>query len=49
VLEFEFAEVALANPAVENIHLDPRLGLFQGPQHPPQGQSVFGVFADASP
>src|SRR6478672_1871654 len=49
VFEFEFAPAALAHPAMRNIHLDPRLGPFAGPQHPPQGQAVFGVFADASP
>ncbi|KLN53493.1 type II toxin-antitoxin system HipA family toxin [Variovorax paradoxus] len=49
IFEFEFAAAALADPAMETIHLDPRLGPFEGPQHPPQGQSVFGVFADASP
>jgi serine/threonine-protein kinase HipA len=49
VFEFEFDTAALAHPAVANLHLDPRLGLFEGRQHPPQGQEIFGVFADASP
>lgn len=49
VFEFEFTATALADQALANVHLDPRLGLFEGPQHPPQGQGVFGVFADASP
>jgi len=49
VFEFEFTVAALADRALANLHLDPRLGLFEGPQHPPQGQAVFGVFADASP
>ena len=49
VFEFEFAAAALAHPAMANVHLDPRLGLYEGPQHPPQGQTVFGVLADASP
>lgn len=49
VFEFEFATAALAAPAMANIHLDPRLGMYEGPQHPAQGQAVFGVFADASP
>ena len=39
----------LAHPAVQNLQLDPRLGLFEGRQHPPQGYEAFGVFADASP
>ena len=47
--EFEFATAALAHPALADVHLDPRLGLYEGPQHPPQGQTLFGVFADASP
>ena len=49
VSEFEFAAEALAHPFIENIQLDPRLGVFEGPQHPPQGHETFGVFADASP
>jgi serine/threonine-protein kinase HipA len=49
VFEFEFDAAALAHPAMVGVHLDPRLGPYEGPQHPPQGQSVFGVFADASP
>jgi len=49
VFEFEFEPAALAHPFIANIHLDPRIGVFEGPQHPPQGHSTFGVFADASP
>ena len=49
VFEFEFAAAALAHSHIENIHLDPRLGIFEGRQHPPQGHEQFGVFADASP
>lgn len=49
IFEFEFAAAALAHPFIENIQLDPRLGIFPGPQHPPQGHQTFGVFADASP
>jgi serine/threonine-protein kinase HipA len=49
VFEFEFDRAALAHPGVANLHLDPRLGLFEGRQHPPQGHETFGVFADASP
>ncbi len=49
VFEFEFDTAALANPATLGLHLDPRLGLFEGRQHPPQGHAVFGAFADASP
>lgn len=49
VFEFEFDAAALAHPAARNLHLDPRLRLFEGRQHPPQGHETFGVFADASP
>ena len=49
VYEFAFDAAALAHPAVRHLQIDPRLGLFEGRQHPPQGQETFGVFADASP
>ncbi len=49
VFEFAFEAAALAQPVIRKLHLDPRLGLFEGRQHPPQGHETFGVFADASP
>ncbi len=49
VFEFEFDAAALAHPALENLQLDPRLGLYRGRQYPAQGSETFGVFADASP
>lgn len=49
IFEFEFEAGALAHPAMLNVHLDPRLGDFQGRQHPPQSHATFGVFADQSP
>lgn len=49
VFEFEFDAAALAHPTVVGLQLDPRLGLFLGRQHPPQGHETFGVFADTSP
>ncbi len=49
VFEFEFDAEGLAHPATSKLHLDPRLGLFQGRQHPPQDHQTFGAFADASP
>lgn len=49
IFEFEFDAAALAHRATVNLRLDPRLGLFEGRQHPPQGNETFGVFADASP
>ncbi len=49
VFEFEFDVAALAHPTVAKLQLDPRLGPFEGRQHPPQDHATFGVFADASP
>lgn len=49
VFEFEFDAAALADPATQGLQLDPRLGLFAGRQHSPQGHDTFGVFSDASP
>lgn len=50
VFEFAFDESALASSQVKNsLLLDPRLGAYAGPQYPPQGHDIFGVFADASP
>lgn len=49
IFEFEFDSSALAHPAVANLQIDPRLGLFEGRQHPPKGHETFGVFNDASP
>lgn len=47
--EFELWPAALSNPVLRGLHLDPRLGLFEGRQHPPQGTCGFGVFSDSSP
>jgi serine/threonine-protein kinase HipA len=49
VFEFEFASMALAYASTIDLRLDPRLGLFEGPQYPPRGRDTFGVFSDASP
>jgi serine/threonine-protein kinase HipA len=49
VFEFEFDAAALTHPTLTGLRLDPRLGLYPGRQHPPQGHETFGVFADASP
>ena len=49
IFEFEFDSLALAHSAITNLQIDPRLGLFEGRQHPPQGHETFGVFSDASP
>ena len=49
VVEFAFEAVALAHPAMRHVHIDPRLGAFEGRQHPPFGHETFGAFADSSP
>ncbi|MDE2401603.1 MAG: HipA domain-containing protein [Burkholderiales bacterium] len=49
LFEFAFDTAALAHPDVQDLQLDPRLGLFEGRQHPPQGHETFGAFSDASP
>jgi len=49
VFEFEFDAEALADPDLLAVPLDPHLLPYEGRQHPPQGRTVFGVFADASP
>ncbi|MEO6958812.1 MAG: HipA domain-containing protein [Burkholderiaceae bacterium] len=49
VFEFEYDPVALADPAVNLIQIDPGLGLFEGPQYPGKQWGKFGVFADSSP
>ncbi|MFN0317349.1 MAG: type II toxin-antitoxin system HipA family toxin [Burkholderiales bacterium] len=49
VFEFEFDSAARKHPALVDLHLDPRLGLYEGRQHPAQGMDNFGVFADTSP
>lgn len=49
IVEFEFDSSVLAHPAITNLQIDPRLGFYEGRQHPPQGHDTFGVFSDASP
>jgi serine/threonine-protein kinase HipA len=49
VFEFELDAAALQVPALTRVPLDPRLGFYEGRQHPAQGRDTFGVFADASP
>ncbi|AVF36272.1 type II toxin-antitoxin system HipA family toxin [Rahnella sikkimica] len=49
VFSWEFDHQALAHPDLANLQLDPRIGLFTGPQYPSQGQHIFGAFADTSP
>jgi serine/threonine-protein kinase HipA len=49
VFEFAFEPSALTHSSFRGLHLDSRLVHFEGRQHPPQGQGIFGVFADSSP
>ncbi len=47
--EFEYDPGALADSVLGMTQLDPRIALYPGRQHPPQGSATFGMFADASP
>lgn len=49
LFEFEYDSAALRDPALNQIQIDPRIGLFEGPQFPGEGQDKFGVFADSCP
>ena len=49
LFDFAFDRTALEHPQLRGLQLDPRLGLFEGRQYPPQGHDNFGLFADASP
>jgi serine/threonine-protein kinase HipA len=49
VFEFEFDRATLVSTELTRVPLDPRLGFYDGRQHPAQGSDTFGVFADASP
>ena len=49
IVEFAFAESALADATLVGHGLDPDLTLFAGPQYPRSGHATFGVFKDSSP
>ncbi|ETK20336.1 HipA domain-containing protein [Pseudomonas sp. FH4] len=49
LFEFEYEQAALADPLLALAPIDPRIGLFDGPQYPAQGRDTFGVFSDSSP
>lgn len=49
IFAFEYDQAALEHPDFANLQLDPRIGLFTGPQYPAQGQDIFGAFADTCP
>ncbi len=46
VFEFQYDPIALADPAVNRIQIDPALGLFDGPQYPGKPHDRFGVFSN---
>ncbi|PJI48125.1 MAG: toxin HipA [Pseudomonas sp.] len=49
LFDFRYDPDVLTDPVLGLIHLDPRLGLFEGSQFPAAPQDKFGVFADSSP
>jgi serine/threonine-protein kinase HipA len=49
LFEFEYDSATLADPQLNTIQLDPRIGLFEGHQYPEQGRQTFGMLADSSP
>ena len=44
VFEFEFDRLTLREPTLASPPLNPRLGFYEGRQHPAQGARTFGVF-----
>ncbi|MDF3887067.1 type II toxin-antitoxin system HipA family toxin [Cupriavidus basilensis] len=49
LFEFEYDPAALADPALGRLQIDPRIGLYSGPQFPGEHHDKFGVFADSCP
>lgn len=49
VFEFEYDLVALADPALSLVQLDPEIVLFAGAQYPTHPRDKFGAFSDSSP
>lgn len=49
VVDFTFADAALADTLLRKQKLDPDLGMFAGPQFPKNGCSMFGMLKDSSP
>ena len=47
--EYESDPLALQNPALSAIQVDPGIGPFAGAQFPGQGRDMFGVFSDSCP
>jgi serine/threonine-protein kinase HipA len=49
VFEFTFEESVLGHPHLRELQLDPRLGVYAGPQYATHGAQNFGLFLDSSP
>ncbi|CAI0993304.1 type II toxin-antitoxin system HipA family toxin [Serratia quinivorans] len=49
LFEFEYDPLALADPSLNHLQLDPEILLFPGAQYPPHPKDKFGVFGDSSP
>ncbi|VWD03621.1 toxin HipA [Burkholderia lata] len=47
--EFQYDPASLAAPQFVQVHLDPAIGPFEGPQYPAPPRQAFGAFADSSP
>nr|WP_319566396.1 HipA domain-containing protein [uncultured Rhodoferax sp.] len=49
LFSFDYDRAALTDAQLHTTQLDPRIGLFAGPQYPAQDRTTFGMLADASP
>lgn len=49
LFEFQYDSVALADPDIGRLQLDPAIQLFDGAQYPNPPQDKYGVFGDSSP
>jgi serine/threonine-protein kinase HipA len=49
LFEFEYDPLALADPGLNRLQLDPEIMLFGGAQYPAAPRDKFGVFGDSSP
>ncbi|WP_380183908.1 type II toxin-antitoxin system HipA family toxin [Kalamiella sp. sgz302252] len=47
--EFQYDPLALADPGLSQIQLDPAIQLYEGSQYSTAGRSLFGIFEDSSP
>ena len=47
--EFQYDPLALADPRLSQIQLDPAIQLYEGSQYSTAGPSLFGIFEDSSP